>query len=220
MFMCTHPTSCSGPHSLSLLLSHLLILPWASHAQMTFVTLQLKPGNLSLTSPTTWQTEANIYCLLPDYLTHFSNTTEASLHGWAAFHQLVYSSDVNIIVVETLQLASDTLGKESLLVHPPPPNYNGSQCREGGEAARISAWTDDATYRVHFTVPFYCCNHYCLQRDRVSKSENRRSPLTAPASSLQNANPGMFKTCLKLSRAYYYLEWRLTFLMGSTKLAF
>lgn len=130
MLMCTRFTSCPGPHSLSLLLSHLLFLPWACHVQMTFVTLQLKPWNLSPTSPISWQTEANIYCLLPDYLTHFSNTTETSLHGWAAFHQLVSSSDVNIIVAETLQLASDTVGKESLLVSPNPPQPHGSQCRE------------------------------------------------------------------------------------------
>lgn len=114
------PHILSWAHSLSLLLSHLLILPWACHAQMTFVTLQLKSWNLSPTSPISWQTEANIYCLLPDYLTHFSDTTETSLHGWAAFYQLVSSSDVNIIVSETSKLASDTVGKESLLAPWPP----------------------------------------------------------------------------------------------------
>lgn len=197
MFMCTHPTYCPGPHSPSLLLSHLLILPWACHAQMTFVTLQLKPRNLSPTSPISWQTEASIYCLSPDYLTHFSDTTETSLHGWAALYQLISSSDVNIIVAETSKLASDTVGKESLLAPcpTPPPSWFPVQ-REWEEAARISEWIDDATYRVHFTVPFHCRDCYCLQRHRVSKSENRRSPLTAPESSLPNANLSMFKTCL------------------------
>lgn len=155
------------------------------------------------------KTKQKIYSFLPNYLPYFENITETSLHGWTAFYQLTPSFDINIIVVQMSQLASEAVEKASLLV-----TWAECKCKESWWWLR-GLFNREMILCRGFPWSLLLMGGICWRQERTRYLNQSLSPALLEPEPFQNGKLDCLKlwlilsqhcTALKTVREYQHLE--------------